>query len=127
MKIYETFFTTDSPYEINTCDEVLEEIKKNILQEIFEETLFENIYREIIWLLKDTFGRFLESEEYKNRCLLKVKPAEETLGRRSLSNIFGKLTSSPKKKNSLPKSSSQGKRRNYTETETSTNFEGFSM
>jgi hypothetical protein len=105
----------------------LEEIKKNISEEIFEDNLFENIHREIIWLLKDTFTRFLESEEYKNRSLLKPKPVEESFGRRSLSNIFGKLTSSSPKKSSQLKSSGSGRRRNFVTDETSTNFEGFSM
>jgi hypothetical protein len=81
----------------------------------FKEDLFEELCQDMIWLLRDTFKRFLDSQEYKNIAQsLEIKETKSE--RKSLSNIFGIIMSpSSPKRPSTPKSS---KRKNYQEMET---------
>jgi C-terminal processing protease CtpA/Prc len=102
------FLDRESPYEINTCSETLDLIKQKIESKDLDSTLFEEVLKEIHWLLKDSFARFLESEEYRNFKInknFKKDKREINTERKSFANIFGRLTnSSPTRKSPLKKS-----------------------
>eukprot|EP01080_Neovahlkampfia_damariscottae_P011445 gene11445-4610_t len=109
-EIYETFLKEDSPYEINTCKLSLASIVENLEKKNHKDNLFEEIQREICWLLRDTFKRFKESEIYKNYFTSsKTEEEEEKRGidrvRYSVANIFGglKRRSSPKRRKNKPR------------------------
>jgi hypothetical protein len=112
--IFETFLIPESPYEINTSQEILSNVRKNFELKEFKDDLFGELCQEIIWLLKDTFKRFLDSEELIN--YIQTQQMKEIKHeRKSKSNIFGNILSpSSPKRPSTPKSS---KRRNYQEME----------
>jgi C-terminal processing protease CtpA/Prc len=109
-QIYTLFLDRESPYEINTCSETLDLIKQKIDNQDIDSTLFEEVLKEIHWLLKDSFARFLESEEYRNfkinKSFKKDKIKREiNVDRKSFANIFGRLTnSSPTRKSPQKKS-----------------------
>jgi C-terminal processing protease CtpA/Prc len=113
------FLERESPYEINTCSETLDVIKQKIENKEIDSTLFEEALKEIQWLMKDCFTRFLESEEYRNFKINKNFKKEKlkrdiNVERKSFANIFGKLTnSSPTRKSPQKKST---RRMNTVET-----------
>lgn len=62
--IYENYLKTGSPLEVNVSKKEIEEILSSIKSEKLSKILFENIKISVLTNLKDTFSRFIYTNEY---------------------------------------------------------------